>query len=149
MKLDSYLESQLVRIELGGRPKSAEEQEDAARESARQAAEDLKHVQRTNARFFLSLWLLMVIAFVVTFVVALMYRNEIGGLAAVLGGGGVLQGGLLLRLSHEYRQKAYIDLVITLSQRLPPKELRPVLQQILDLLRKDAKPSGQLKQQPL
>jgi hypothetical protein len=149
MKLDSYLQSQLERIELGGTPKAAEELEATARASARQAAEDLKQVQRTNSTFFLSLWVLMILAFIATFVVALMYRHEMGGLAVVLGSGGVVQGGLLLRLSHEYRQKAYIDLVVTLSQRLPPKELRPILQQILDLLRKDVMPPAELKRQPL
>ena len=149
MKLDSYLQSQLARIELGGTPKAAEELEATASEGARQAAEDLKQVQRTNSTFFLSLWVLMILAFIVTFVVALVYRNEMGGLAVVLGSGGVVQGGLLLRLSHEYRQKAYIDLVATLSQRLPPKELRPILQQILDLLRKDAVPPAGLRRQVL
>lgn len=149
MKFASYLQSQLARIELGERPQSAEEREAAARESARQAAEDLKQVQQTNNAFFMSLWVLMMLAFIVIFVVALVYRKEMGGLAVVLGSGGVVQGGLLLRLSHEYRQKAYIDLVVTLSQKLPPKELKPILQQILDLLHKDAKSPRELSRQPL
>lgn len=144
MRLDTYIQSQILRVELGGRAKSDEEQDTAARENEKQAAEDLKRVQRTNTNFFLSLWVLMMLAFVVTFVIALVYRNEMGGLAVVLGSGGVVQGGLLLRLAHEYRQKAYIDLVVTLSRKLPPAELRPVLQQILDQLRKDTKPRREL-----
>lgn len=149
MKLVSYLQNQIARIELGGRTQSPEEKDAAARESEAQAAEDLRQVQRTNDRYFKGLWLMMMIAFVVTFVFALVYRNEMGGLPAVLGGGGVAQGGLLLRLSSEYKQKAYIDLVATLSQRLPPKELKPVLQQILDLLRKDAKSAPEPNKLPV
>lgn len=146
MKLDTFLQAQLARIELGGSVRSEEEKVELRRKAEQRAAEDLRAVQRTNDMYFKSLWAILMLAFAITFFLAFWYRNEMGGLAVVLGSGGVVQGGLLLRLSSEYRQKAYIDLVVTLSQRLPPKELRPVLQQILDLLRKGEKgaPAPQL-----
>ena len=54
-----------------------------------------------------------------------------GGLVAVLGSGGVIQGGLLIRLANELKEKMRIETVASLSRSLPPEELKEVLMEIL------------------
>jgi hypothetical protein len=76
-------------------------------------------------------WVMLIVVFVATLIVAIFLRAEMGGLGAVLGGGGLLQAGLVLRLSSEWKEKARIDIVAVLSRRLTPEQLQPVLTAIL------------------
>jgi hypothetical protein len=93
-------------------------------------------VQKTNERYFAVYWATLIATFLGTLALAIMFRNEMGGLAAVLGTGGILQGGLLFRLSSEWKEKARIDIVAVLTRRLPPAELTLVLKELLEGLRK-------------
>lgn len=98
--------------------------------------EGLKQVQRTNELYFKIYWFALVVAFIATIVVAFFYRSEIGGLGTVLGVGGVVQGGVVLRLSAEWKEKARVDIVAALARALPPKDLAVVLKALLDGIRK-------------
>src|SRR5262249_10507067 len=69
------------------------------------AYEDLRRVQSTNEFYFKMYWFTLMAVFLATVVIALIYRDEMGGLATVLGVGGVVQGGLILRLSTEWKEK--------------------------------------------
>ena len=94
-------------------------------------ADDLARVQKTNERYFAVYWATLIVVFFGTLVVAIVFRQEMGGLATVLGAGGILQSGLILRLSAEWKEKARIDIVAALSRRLPPAELALVLRELL------------------
>jgi hypothetical protein len=99
-------------------------------------ADDLARVQKTNERYFAAYWVTLIAAFLGTLVMAIVFRQEMGGLATVLGAGGILQGGLILRLSAEWKEKARVDIVAVLTRRLPPQELHLVLKELLDGLRR-------------
>ena len=96
----------------------------------------LMRVQQTNELYFKLYFGVLIVAFVATIVVAFCYRSEIGGLGAVLGVGGVVQGGVVLRLSAEWKEKARVDIVAALATALPAKDLAPVLKALLDGIRK-------------
>ena len=81
-------------------------------------------------------WIALIVVFLGTVVVALVFREEMGGLATVLGAGGVIQGGLVMRLSSEWKEKARIDIVAVLTRRLNPEQLQVVLRELLGGLRK-------------
>lgn len=100
------------------------------------AYDDLRRVQETNEFYFKSYWATLIISYVLTISVALIYRSEMGGLAVVLGTGGVIQSGLILKLSSEWKEKARIDIVAALSRRLAPEQLQVVLKELLDQIRK-------------
>lgn len=129
MRLIEFVQSRIKTVDQGTkrRPSTTEEQA---------TAEDLARVQKTNERYFAIYWATLIATFLGTLVLAIMFRSEMGGLAAVLGAGGILQGSLLLRLSSEWKEKARIDIVAALSRRLPPAELTVVLKELLDGLRK-------------
>jgi len=133
MRLVEFIQSRITTIEQGtkrsypgGQPTSEEQA----------TADDLARVQKTNERYFAVYWATLIGVFLGTLVLAIVFRQEMGGLAAVLGAGGVLQGGLLLRLSAEWKEKARIDIVAVLTRRLPPTELTLVFKELLDGLRK-------------
>jgi hypothetical protein len=133
MRLIEFLQSHQIMIEQGTKrtnkpgPSISEEQA---------TAQDLARVQKTNECYFAIYWATLIIVFLGTLIVAIACRQEMGGLATVLGAGGVLQGGLILRLSSEWKEKARIDIVSVLARRLPPAELQLVLKELLDGLRK-------------
>jgi hypothetical protein len=133
MRLLEYVQSRVIPIEQGtkrtGKAGKAVDDQQAA-------ADDLARVQQTNERYFVVYWATLIGTFLVTLVLAIVLRQEMGGLAAVLGAGGLLQGGLLLRLSAEWKEKARIDIVAALTRRLPPQELSVVLREMLGGLRK-------------
>ena len=130
MRLVEYIQKQLTDVPLGGGVgKTPTPERDAA-------YEDLRRVQATNESYFKTYWATLIVAFAVTVVVALIYREEMGGLAAVLGAGGVVQAGLVLRLSAEWKEKARIDTVAVLTRRLSPAQLQVVLKDMLSDLHK-------------
>ena len=132
MRLVEFIHSRLTTIELGTeRTKAAQP---VGEEQA--TADDLARVQKTNERYFAIYWATLIAVFLGTLILAILLRAEMGGLAAVLGAGGILQGGLLLMLSAEWKEKARIDIVAVLTRRLPPAELGPILRDLLDGLRK-------------
>jgi hypothetical protein len=133
MRLIEFVQSRLTRIEQGTNRIAKPDQPDV---EAQAAAEDLARVQKTNERYFAAYWVTLIVAYVGTLIVAIAFREEMGGLAAVLGVGGVMQGGLVLRLSSEWKEKARIDIVAVLTRRLPPAQLQVVLKDLLDGLRK-------------
>ncbi|MDB5920069.1 MAG: hypothetical protein JWR40_4303 [Massilia sp.] len=97
---------------------------------------ELKKVQSKNELYFKCYWFTMMAAFAVTVVVALYFRNEMGGLAVVLGGGGVIQGGLSMRMAAELKEKARVDIVSVLAVQLPAEQLHVILRDLLGTLRK-------------
>lgn len=113
---------------LGGEPREISSSDESA-------YEDLRRVQATNDLYFKIYWITLIAVFITTVVVALIYRDEMGGLATVLGAGGVIQGGLVIRLSAEWKEKSRIDIVAVLTRRLTPEQLQIVLQDLLTELR--------------
>lgn len=132
MRLVEFIQSRITTVEQGTKRSNSEPH--ISEEQA--TADDLARVQKTNERYFAVYWATLIGVFLGTLVLAIVFRQEMGGLAAVLGAGGVLQGGLLLRLSAEWKEKARIDIVAVLTRRLPPTELTLVLKELLDGLRK-------------
>ncbi len=129
MRLIEFVQTRIQTVEQGTKrgPSISEKQA---------TADDLARVQKTNERYFAVYWATLIATFLGTLILAIMFRSEMGGLAAVLGAGGILQGGLLLRLSSEWKEKARIDIIAVLTRRLPPTELTLVLKELLDGLRK-------------
>jgi hypothetical protein len=126
MRLKQYLQLHIERVTQGtSRTKTTPEIE------AQAAADDLARVQKTNEGYFAVYWVTLIVVFIATLTVAIFLRAEMGGLGSVLGVGGVLQAGLVLRLSSEWKEKARIDIVAALSRRLTPEQLQPVLQAIM------------------
>jgi len=109
---------------------------DSNNKSDASAYEDLRRVQATNELYFRTYWFTLIVVFIITVVIALIYRDEMGGLATVLSVGGVVQGGLVLRLSAEWKEKSRIDIVAVLTRRLTPDQLQIVLQDLLVEFRK-------------
>jgi hypothetical protein len=93
-------------------------------------------VRKTNERYFAVYWATLLVVFLGTLILAIILRQELGGLAAVLGAGGILQSGLVRMLAAEWKEKARLDMVAVLTRRLPPEELRLILRDLLDELRK-------------
>jgi hypothetical protein len=126
MTLIEYLQKHTTTAPLGG------EADASLRTGTDQTArDDLQKVQRTNNAYFMAYFVILIVIVGVTIVVALIYRQEMGGLAVVLGAGGVVQGGLVVKLGRVWMDKARIDIVATLSASLPPDKLQPILLEIL------------------
>jgi hypothetical protein len=131
MMLVEFLQKHSTTMPLGDKPGARlRTGNDAA------AYDDLRRVQQTNDFYFKIYWALLVVICVATIVIALIYRSELGGLTAVLGTGGIVQGGLILKLSGAWKDKARIDIVAVLSRRLAPEQLQVVLKELLEQLRK-------------
>lgn len=130
MRLLEFVESHAVDMPQGGG-------HGESRSTAVDAAyEDLRLVQATNDKYFRIYWYMLILVFLATVTIALIFREEMGGLAVVLGTGGVVQAGLLQRLSSELKEKTRIDIVATLSRRLSAAQLQVVLKELLPALRK-------------
>jgi hypothetical protein len=126
MRLIEFIQKNLTDIPLGGsRGSGGKAVNDAT------AYEDLRRVQATNELYFKTYWATLIVVFLATVVIALVYREEMGGLATVLGVGGIVQGGLVLRLSAEWKEKARVDIVSVLTRRLSPEQLQVVLKDLL------------------
>lgn len=137
LRLQEYLQRSLFEVPLGTVRKAAPKGIDASlAPPPPDPWEGLRLVQKTNEMYFRLYFCLLLVAFVATIVVAFVYRNEIGGLGVVLGAGGVVQGGVVLRLSAEWKEKARVDIVAALARALPPKDLAPVLKALLEGIRK-------------
>ena len=132
MRLVEFIQRHLVDAPLGGalRKPRAKSAGDAV------AYDDLRRVQATKETYFRTYWITLIVVFIATIAVALLYREEMGGLAAVLATGGVVQGGLIVRLSNEWKEKARIDIVAVLTRRLSEEQLQVVLQELLVQIRK-------------
>ena len=100
------------------------------------AREDLRLVQATNNNLFKAYFVVLIVIMIVTIGAALVFNQQMGGLAAVLGAGGVIQGGLVLKLANVWMDKARIDIVATLASTLPADKLQPVLVELSQQLRK-------------
>lgn len=137
LRLQEYLQQGLFEVPLGGTRNAAPaDPTKGAPPPPPDPWEGLRLVQKTNEWYFKVYFGLLLVAFVATVVVAFIYRNEIGGLGAVLGVGGVVQGGVVLRLSAEWKEKARVDIVAALAKALPPKDLAAVLKALLDGIKK-------------
>lgn len=99
------------------------------------ARDDLRLVQATNNNLFKAYFAALIVIVVVTIGMALAFHQEAGGLVAVLGAGGVIQGGLVLKLAKVWMDKARIDIVATLACNLPPEKLQPVLIELSQQIR--------------
>lgn len=133
MRLLEYVQSRVTPIDQGTKRTGKAGQ---TFDEQQATADDLARVQKTNERYFAVYWATLIGVFLGTLTLAIVFRQEMGGLATVLGTGGLLQGGLLFRLSAEWKEKARIDIVAVLTRRLPPQELSVVLRELLDGLRK-------------
>jgi hypothetical protein len=91
----------------------------------------LAQVRKTNAGYFRLYWALLLGTFVVVLVLAIVFREQMGGIAAVLGSGGVIQGGLLRQISMEWREKSRIETVAVLASTLKGKELLAITKELL------------------
>ncbi len=91
----------------------------------------LASVRKTNDAYFRLYWALLLGTFVVVLVLAIALRDQMGGIAAVLGSGGVIQGGLLRQISMEWREKTRIDTVAVLASTLKGKELLAIAKELL------------------
>ena len=131
MRLKQFLQKYAVGSPMGGDPNDPGS---AATDEAAHA--DLRRVQRTNEIYFRIYFALLVGMFLLSAGLALVLRQEMGGLAVVLGAGGVVQGGLVVRLSSELREKVRIDTVAVLSRRLKGAQLQAVLRELLLQMRK-------------
>lgn len=128
MRLRDFAQKYLLKAELG----TDEAPDGNAAATAEDAHADLRRVQAHNDLYFKSYWIMLMAIFLITVAIALLYRDQMGGLAAVLGTGGVVQGGLILQLSAALREKVNTDMVAALSRRLPPEQLQKVLMAILE-----------------
>lgn len=131
MKLVQFLQKYSARPVLG-----AEEPGASSSPVSELAHRDLEKVQQTNEYYFRMYWALLIVVFLLTFGIAIHLRAEMGGIATVLGAGGVTQGGLIVLLSSEWKNKVRIDTVATLSRRLSPDQLQIVLMELLKQLQK-------------
>jgi hypothetical protein len=131
MKLIEFIQKHAMTTPLGG------EKDAQLRTGTDQAArDDLRLVQATNNNLFKAYFILLIFIVVLTIGTALGFHQEMGGLAAVLGAGGVVQGGLVLKLANVWMDKARIDIVATLASTLPPDQLQPVLIELSQQIRK-------------
>ena len=128
MRLIEFIQNNLTDIPLGGSRGSATKGR-TVNDTA--AYDDLRRVQATNELYFKTYWATLIGVFLTTVIIGLVYREEMGGLATVLGVGGIVQGGLVLRLSAEWKEKARIDIVAVLTRRLSPEQLQVVLKNLL------------------
>lgn len=131
MKLIEFLQKHATTMPLGG--EEGAQQRTGTDQAAR---DDLRLVQAANNNLFKAYFILLIFIVVLTIGTALAFHQEIGGLAAVLGAGGVVQGGLVLKLANVWMDKARIDIVAILACTLPPEKLQPVLIELSRQIRK-------------
>lgn len=130
MRLIEFLQKHATTMPAGGR-KNTE-----LRTGTDQAArEDLRLVQTANNNLFKVYFGLLIVIVIITIGTALAFRQEMGGLIGILGAGGVIQGGLVLKLAKVWMDKARIDIVATLAFKLPPDKLQPVLIELSQQIR--------------
>ena len=91
----------------------------------------LRSAQAQNDLYFKSYWISLMIVFALTVGMALIYRQEMGGLPVVLGAGGVMQGGLVVLLGKTLKEKTRVGIVAVLAVGLPATELQAVLKDLL------------------
>lgn len=131
MKLIEFIQKHATTITAGGgadaEPRTGTDQE---------AREDLRLVQATNNNLFKAYFILLIGVVVLTIGTALAFHQEMGGLAVVLGAGGVVQGGMVLKLANVWMDKARIDIVASLASTLPPDKLQLVLIELSQQIRK-------------
>ncbi|WET39285.1 hypothetical protein [Citrobacter enshiensis] len=131
MKLIEFLQKHTATIPLGG---GADEQLRTGTDQA--VRDDLRLVQATNNSLFKVYFVVLIVIVVLTIFTALTFHQEMGGMATVLGTGGVIQGGLVLKLANVWMDKARIDIIATLAIKLPPDKLQLVLSDLSKQLRK-------------
>ena len=131
MKLIEFLQKHATTIPAGG--EAGAELRTGTDQAAR---DDLRLVQATNNGLFKVYFALLIVIVVGTIGIALAFHKEMGGLAVVLGAGGVIQGGLVLKLANIWMDKARIDIVATLAITLPPDKMQLVLIELLQQIRK-------------
>ncbi|APX78475.1 hypothetical protein A7J71_31140 [Achromobacter insolitus] len=131
MKLIEFLQKHATTITAGG--EASTEPRTGTDQAAR---EDLRLVQATNNGLFKVYFALLIVIVVVTIGIALAFHQEMGGLAVVLSTGGVIQGGLVLKLCNVWMDKARIDIVATLASTLTPDKLQPVLMELSQQIRR-------------
>lgn len=131
MKLIEFLQKHTTTIPMGG-----EADADRRTGTDQAAREDLRLVQATNNNLFKAYFILLIGVVVLTIGTALAFHQEMGGLAVVLGAGGIVQGGMVFKLANVWMDKARIDIVATLASMLPPDKLQPVLIELSQQIRK-------------
>lgn len=131
MQLIEYLQKHSTTIPMGGKA-----HEDLRTGTDQAARDDLLLVQATNSNLFKAYFIVLIIIVVATIGVAILLRQEMGGLATVLGTGGVVQSGLVLKLARVWMDKARIDIIALLASRLPPDKLQPILMELSKQIRK-------------
>jgi hypothetical protein len=131
MKLIEFLQKHTATTPLGGY--SDEQLHNGTDQSAR---DDLRLVQTTNNNLFKVYFIILIAIVILTFCIAIAFHQEMGGMAVVLGTGGTIQGGLVLKLANVWMDKARIDIIATLAIKLPPDNLQLVLVELSHQLRK-------------
>ena len=131
MKLIEFIQKHATTMPAGG--EAAAELRTGTDQAAR---DDLRLVRATNDSLFKAYFAVLIFIVLGTIGTALAFHQEMGGLAVVLGAGGVIQGGLVLKLANVWMDKARIDIVATLASTLPPDNLQPVLIELSQQLRK-------------
>lgn len=131
MQLIEYLQKHATTMPMGG-----EAHGDLRTGTDRAARDDLLLVQATNNKLFRAYFIVLIVIVVVTIGIAILLRKEMGGLVTVLGAGGIVQGGLVLKLANVWMDKARIDIVAVLASRLPPDKLQPILLELSKQIRK-------------
>ena len=92
-------------------------------------------MQATNSKLFNVYFGVLIAIVVLTTITALVLHHEIGGMTVVLGTGGVIQGGLVLKLANVWMDKARIDIIATLASKLSSDKLQFVLMELAQQLR--------------
>lgn len=133
-KLKTVLQQWQAQFDLGGERGTASP-EGAATQPTADITRELQAVIAANQSYFAFYWVALVVVFLGTVVLAVIFRAEMGGMATVLGAGGVVQGGLVLQLAKVWREKARTEMAAILASRLPPPELKPIIELLLDGLK--------------
>ncbi len=131
MKLIEYLQRHSTTMPMGGG-----ENQDLRTGTDESARDDLLLVQATNNGLFKAYFIVLIVIMVATIGIAILFRQEMGGLATVLGAGGIVQGGLVLKLATVWMDKARIDIIAVLARKLPPDKLQPILLELSKQIRK-------------
>ncbi len=135
LRLYEAVQSNVIGTHLGVEQSSGRDSGRTLAAVQRGIAQDLERVRATNDRYFRMYWVLLSVSFIATFVLAVHFREEMGGIAGVLGAGGIGQGYFARQLSREWREKSRVDLVSVLAQTLPAAELQKILKDLLSVLK--------------
>lgn len=125
MKLIEFLQKHTASFPMGG--DLDEQLRNGTDQSAR---DDLRLVQTTNNNLFKVYFITLIAIVILTFCIAVAFHQEMGGMAIVLGTGGTIQGGLVLKLANVWMDKARIDIIATLAIKLPADKLHLVLEEL-------------------